>query len=515
MPKIDVSNPSKSLTFGDVLLQSYAIASFLHQNKFHHGTVVAAVLPNISEYSPICLGVTSIGGVLSPLSAVFTSHEMSAQFNDSKASAVFTIDTILDEVLKAVKENPSIKTVIVIREGKSITELPKKFDKVKIVDFEDVLKTYPDPDHNVVDINDERDLFVLPYSSGTSGTPKGVMLTHKSISISTTNWTNHIFTDVGLVADPPLQPGVTPSFTFTPFYHILGLSNMITAMDTGATLLTMPKFDFELCCQTIEKYKIRFLIVVPPLLVQFAKNPIVVKYDLSSLEVILCGAAPCGLELANLVLKRLPNIKFLKQGYGMTETAMIASTSSSKQSTKFESCGRLFPGFEMKIVDPITKKELDYNETGEIWLKSEQNMIGYLNRPQATAEALDDEGWLHTGDIGYIDKSTELSYVVDRLKELIKVNGFQVAPGELESLLLKHPKIKDAAVIGVKDDAKGEVPKAFVVKEGDLTAEEVQEFIADKVAKYKKLSGGVVFVNQIPKSPSGKILKRILKEQIN
>uniref|UniRef100_A0A914EH47 Uncharacterized protein n=1 Tax=Acrobeloides nanus TaxID=290746 RepID=A0A914EH47_9BILA len=252
--------------------------------------------------------------------------------------------------------------------------------------------------------------------------------------------------------------------------------------------------------------------LVPPILVFLAKNPIVDKYDLSSVEFIMSGAAPAGKDLIEGVYKRLPNVRFITQAYGMTECGM-ASHVPILNKEHYAASGRLLSNFEQKIVDIETGQELPRNKVGEVYIRTPSNMLGYLNKPEATAECLSSDNWYKTGDLGYLDDDGWL-YIVDRLKELIKVKGLQVAPAELEDLLLSYPDVQDCAVIGVPDAKSGEVPKAFVVKKNpNLTEQQVYDWVKSKLAPYKWLQGGVEFVDEIPKSAAGKILRRFLRER--
>ena len=273
-------------------------------------------------------------------------------------------------------------------------------------------------------------------------------------------------------------------------------------------------------------FQIRLLTVAPPVLLSLAKSPVVEKYDLSSIESIFTGAAPVGRDLCNEVKKRIPSIKHIIQGFGMTEVTMVANVGSVKTKTPIESVGLLVNGYELKVVDPETGEALGANKKGELWYRSDQIMKGYLNRPEETSTTIDSEGWLHSGDIGFIDDDGHV-FIVDRMKELIKVKGYQVPPAELEDLLLSHPKVKDCAVVGVPCEIRGEVPRAFIVKKCEtLKEDDVHDFVngpfyqfsytitfsfSEKVTKYKQLKGGVAFIPEIPKSPSGKILRRMLK----
>jgi acyl-CoA synthetase (AMP-forming)/AMP-acid ligase II len=240
------------------------------------------------------------------------------------------------------------------------------------------------------------------------------------------------------------------------------------------------------------------------------------KYDLSSIRFLVSGAAPLGADLEKQVLQRISSLRAVKQAYGMTELSPAAIYSPCDAPHREGSAGKLIPNMEAKIIDIETQKELGLEQEGELWVRGPNVMLGYLDLPAETLQTIDSEGFLHTGDIARVDKDGYF-YIVDRLKELIKYKGFQVAPAELESLLLEHPAIADAAVIPVPDEASGEVPKAYVVLKPNqtLSAEEVIKFIEGKVSPHKRLRGGVEFLPQIPKSPSGKILRRLLRPQTN
>jgi len=274
--------------------------------------------------------------------------------------------------------------------------------------------------------------------------------------------------------------------------------------------VTVPRFDLEQFLDLIQKYRVTLSHVVPPIVLQLAKNPIIEKYDLSSLKIIFSGAAPLGEELSRACIKRIGCS--IRQGYGMTETSPVTHSSPADPAQmKHGSVGPPAPNTECKLIDSASGAELGPNQEGELCVRGPQVMKGYLNNPQATANTIDQDGWLHTGDIGYADDDGHF-HIVDRVKELIKYKGFQVAPAELEAILLAHPAIADAAVIPCRDDEAGEVPKAFVVSKGEVTGEAIMDFVAERVAPHKKIRF-VEFIPQIPKSASGKILRRVLVEK--
>jgi acyl-CoA synthetase (AMP-forming)/AMP-acid ligase II len=285
---------------------------------------------------------------------------------------------------------------------------------------------------------------------------------------------------------------------------------MNLALHVGATVIIMPRFDLEQCLQILEKYHVTVANVVPPIVLAFAKHPLVDKYDLSCLRTLFSGAAPLKENLAEAARTRL-GCQVL-QGYGLTETSPVThGARADGPRISLGSIGPPVPNTEAKVADVVTGAELGPDEEGEICVRGPQVMKGYLNQPGATAAMIDADGWLHTGDIG-LANGDGCFFVVDRLKELIKYKGMQIAPAELEAVLLGHPSIADAAVIPLEDEEAGEVPKAFVVLKGELTCAEILEYVATRVAPYKKIRS-VEVIDQIPKSPSGKILRRILVER--
>jgi acyl-CoA synthetase (AMP-forming)/AMP-acid ligase II len=352
-----------------------------------------------------------------------------------------------------------------------------------------------------VEIDPAEDLFALPYSSGTSGLSKGVMLTHRNVVAQLCQ------ADVMVPGD---REG--PVAAVAPFFHVLGLVLILLLwLKRGATIVALPRFDLEQFLDCVQKYRIKYASLVPPIILALAKHPLVDRYDMSSLEWVTSGAAPLGAEAEQACADRLGCA--VGQGWGMTEISGAGSTARLSDSGEIQrgSCGRLWPGFEARIVDLATGADLGAGQTGELLIRGPTVMKGYLNRPDANAATLIADGWLRTGDIAYFDAEGYL-YVVDRTKELIKYNAYQIAPAELESVLVSHPAVAEAAVIPSLDVDHGEVPKAFVVLKAAATPEELMEFVAGRVAPYKKVRK-LVIVDAIPKSPAGKLLRRMLVEQ--
>ena len=304
-----------------------------------------------------------------------------------------------------------------------------------------------------------------------------------------------------------MRPGER-SLAVLPFFHIYGMTVLMSyILAGGGALVTLPRFDLEAALRLAEAHRMRRLFVVPPVVLALAKHPMVDDFDLSALEIVFSGAAPLGAELEAACARRLGCA--VAQGYGMTEMSPVSHFSPAGRARP-GSAGTTVPNTACRIVDPETGADLRAGEVGELWVQGPQVMLGYLNNPEATEATLRD-GWLHTGDLGSIDADGGL-FIVDRVKELIKVKGFQVPPAELEALLVSHPDVADAAVIGLPDEECGEVPAAFVVRApgADPLPETLQAFVAGHVASYKRLRK-LTFVDAIPKSPSGKILRRVLR----
>jgi 4-coumarate--CoA ligase len=422
------------------------------------------------------------GGTITTVNPTYTVGEVHHQLDDAGASILVTVATFLDTA-RAAAEGTAVTSIYVIGNAEGAPSLLELFGE-------------PLAEQVPVDLDD---IVVLPYSSGTTGLSKGVMLTHR-------NLVANIAQVVG-----PSQLGEDESLiAVLPFFHIYGMQVLMNCgLRVGATIVTMPRFDLEQFLELHQRHHITRSFVAPPIVVALAKHPIVDQYDLSSLKQVFSGAAPLSAELALEAGARLGCE--VVQGYGMTELSPVSHLTPMGM-FKPGSVGVTAPNTETLIVDPATGDALGTDADGEVWVRGPQVMAGYLNNAAATQATIDADGWLHTGDIGHIDGDGHL-FVVDRLKELIKYKGFQVPPAELEALLLTHPAVADAAVIGMADDDAGEIPVGYVVlKAGQtVTAADIQAFVADQVAHYKQLRQ-VHFIDAVPKSASGKILRRVLRD---
>jgi acyl-CoA synthetase (AMP-forming)/AMP-acid ligase II len=418
------------------------VAFGLYKRGFKKGDVFAIYSPNCPEYIIAFHAISLAGGTITTLNPLYTPEEIHHQLEDSKATFLLTVSQFLDNAQTAVLDT-GVKEIFTFDAAKDSTpfaELLREEGEIPKIDF-----------------HPSEDLLALPYSSGTTGFPKGVMLTHRNIIanlVQCEGIKNYHIVDV---EDRVI--GVLP------FFHIYGMVVVMNlTLMCGATIVTMPRFDLVQFLELIQKYRITRTNLVPPILVALDKHPLVDKYDLSSLVELFSGAAPLSHELATEASKRLHGCSVV-QGYGLTETSPVTHVYNRSQSStqKLGSVGPAIPNTENLVVYLESGQPLGINKPGEIWTRGPQVMKGYLNNPKSTMITLDAEGWLHTGDIGYVDEDGNF-FIVDRLKELIKYKGYQVAPAELEALLLTHPYVADAAVIPVADLDAGEIPKAFVVK---------------------------------------------------
>jgi acyl-CoA synthetase (AMP-forming)/AMP-acid ligase II len=472
----------RTITYRELLDQIRKTAAGLAARGIRKGDVVSIWSPNLPDWPVAFFGAIRIGAVVHTSNPVSTPEELAFQLTDGGVKLLITVNALSEKARAAVAESKRDIEIVTFDDAPGFPKLAS---------------IMVDADPPPVAIDPANDVAALPYSSGTTGLPKGVMLVHRSIVAQLQQ------IDAIESVKMPALLGVLP------FFHIYGMVIiMMHGLMRGATIVTMPKFEFEPFLKVLSAWPITSAHIVPPIVVALGKHPLVDNYQFPHLKYIFSGAAPLGAELTETVEKRL-HIK-IRQGYGMTE-ASPATHYTVAGEERVGAVGKLMPSTEGRIVSPETGRDVPTGQPGEVWVRGPQVMKGYLNNPDATAKTVDADGWLHTGDIGVVDEDGYLT-VVDRLKELIKVKGFQVAPAELESLLLKHPKIADVAVIPVADEDSGEVPKAIVVPKSPLTAEEVMEFLLPHVAHYKRVRH-VAFVDAIPKSPSGKILRRILVEK--
>lgn len=473
---------SSTYTFAELDTAIRSLAGGLSSRGFGPGDVLGIMAPNMPEYAVVFHGTALAGGTITTINPTYGTEEVRHQLQDSGASLLVTIPLFL-EVALAATAGTAVNEVVVVGEAPGATPLASLMgDGI---------------DQVSVDLYDH--VTVLPYSSGTTGLPKGVMLTHRNL-VANVCQMEHILeygeNEVGLAA--------------LPFFHIYGMQVLMNGLlANGVTVVTMPRFDLEAALKLVQSLRVTRFFAVPPIVLALAKSPLVDQYDLSSVRQVFSGAAPLGADLANEAASRVGCE--VVQGYGMTELSPVTHATPEGQYRPGTS-GVAISNTECRIVAPETGEDQDVGGHGELWVRGPMVMKGYLNNPQATAETIDEDGWLHTGDVAVLDEAGHFS-IVDRIKELIKYKGFQVPPAEVEAVVITHPKIIDVAVIGIADEEAGEVPKAFVVcaPGATVTLEDVQELVAEHLVGYKQIRV-LEIVDAIPKSAAGKILRRELRK---
>jgi acyl-CoA synthetase (AMP-forming)/AMP-acid ligase II len=489
-PAIVDGPTGRTLTFGDLADQVKRAAAALHRMGFKQGDVFAIYSPNVPEYAVVLLAVASLGGVTTTVNPLYTVGELTKQLQDSRARFLITVASFLDKAREAAAQ-AGVEEIFAFDAAEGARP------------FAELLASAPSPPAVTIDVRN--DVVILPYSSGTTGLPKGVMLTHANVvsnlhqCLGTTDWEGPHEGDVVLV--------------FLPLFHIYGMV-VILALNlvNGATTVLMPRFDFMEFLSLAQKYRATILPLVPPVVLAMAKSPAVGQFDLSSVRLVFCGAAPLSDDVARELAAKL-NCP-VTQGYGMTEASPVTHLSPTRNAPwKPGASGKIVCNTEVKLISVDTGEEVGIGQEGELLMRGPQIMKGYLGQPAATADAIDAEGWYHTGDVGYVD-ADGFFFIIDRTKELIKYKGLQVAPAELEAVLLTHPAVLDCAVFRKDDAEAGEVPKACVVLKPDdrsraTSADDLMAFVAERVAPHKRIRH-LEFIDQVPKSASGKILRRVL-----
>jgi len=482
----------RTYTYGQLPDLISSLAAGLAHHGLGKGDVLAIFSPNLPEYALVFHAAATLCAATTMVPPLFTDQEIIKQLRDSGAKFLLTIPALMDKA-REVAQATGISSLFVIGEAEGAVSFASLLN--------DGRGKATSQRRSVA--NPQTDVATLPYSSGTTGFPKGVMLTH---------W-NLVSMLRQMEASEPFSKD-DRLVCVVPMYHLYGLHIVVNlGLSQGATIVTLPRYDLNQFLATLEQYKITIAPLVPPLVLALARAREVDNHDLSSLRLIHCGAATLADKIARVCQERLGCQ--IRYGYGLTEVSPLSHASPADPiEHQPGSVGYCLPNTECKIVEYTTGAELGPGAEGEIWVRGPQVMKGYLGNEEATTAMIDADGWLRTGDIGYCDVEGCL-FIVDRLKELIKTNGRQVAPAELEGVLLTHPAIVDAAVIGLPDENAGEVPKAFVVVKQDANSDEISaeimDFVAARVAPYKRIRS-VEFVNEIPKSPAGKILRRVLKE---
>ena len=484
-------------TYGELVARIDATAGWLAEQEAGPGTTIGLFCPNVPAFAIVFHGILRAGAAVTTINALYTAEEAGKQLADAGATWLVTVSPFRDRAEAAAQAAGIPPEQLIVLDG---GDAASAAGHPNLADM--LAADLPAPDLSI----DPHAAAVVPYSSGTSGTPKGVLLSQYNL--------------VANVAQARALLGVTHDdvlLAVLPFFHIYGMTVLLNlAFRECARLVTMPKFDLAEFLRITQDHRCSYLFIAPPIAVALAKHPLVEKYDLSSVRAALSGAAPLDGELGHAVSARLGCT--MLQGYGMTELSPVSHLIplDAADRVPLDSVGYTVPNTECRLLDPATDEELEIpadgvSEPGQLLVRGPQVMLGYLNRPDATAATIAPDGFLRTGDIATVGSDGVVT-IVDRLKELIKYKGYQIAPAELEALLLTHPQVADAAVIGIRADDGEEVPKAFVVRQGDaeLGDEGVMEFVAEHVAPYKRVRF-VEFVEAIPKSASGKILRRELR----
>jgi acyl-CoA synthetase (AMP-forming)/AMP-acid ligase II len=479
-------------TYAALVAQVNAVAGALAARGATPGTTIGLLCPNSPAFAVVFHAILRAGCIVTTINSLYTAQEITNQLKDAGATWLFTVSPLLGGAAAAADAVGLDADHLVVMDGAdghpSLRDL--------------ITQGAPAPE---VHIDPATQIAVLPYSSGTTGHPKGVMLTHRNLVANVSQSMATIGIEHGEIV-----------LAVLPFYHIYGLTVLLNfALMTRSALVTMPRFDLPEFLRIIQDQKCTWVFIAPPIAVALAKHPLVDQYDLSSVKAIFSGAAPLDATLAGAVAARLGTT--VRQGYGMTELSPVSHVIPlSRSDISLNNIGIALPNLESKIVNPETGEEIPQptegvSEPGELMCKGPNVMLGYLGNEEATRATLEPDGWLHTGDIATVD-SNGVYKIVDRLKELIKYKGYQVAPAVLEAVLLGHDRIADAAVIGVLDEDGQEIPKAFIVIQqgADLTEIEVIEFVASKVAPHEKVRR-VEFIEVIPKSTAGKILRKDLR----
>lgn len=465
-------------------------------------SIIGIVSENRHEVAALMFASLCLNAIPAPINFTYTKRELKHSLDLSEPRLLFVSSIALENIQEIIRELPYVEKVIYLdgissadKNFISLNELMTKYEE-KTFDLEKYVQ-------QPINIRDQTSMIFL--SSGTTGFSKGVEKSCENLIVCFEQYARNIMNLSNLDYD-------INTLVLGPWFHVMGFTNLFIMMFSDRfCCVFLPKFEPYLFLKTIQSYKIASIPIPPPIVILLAKSPLVDEYDISSLKYIFTGAAPLSYDIEQQIVKRYKGQIKLLRGYGLSEAIITVYTINVKNPAP-GSVGQLLRGCYGKVIDE-NGNAVGPNVVGEICHKGLLVMKGYFNNPKATSESIDRDGWFHTGDLGYYDEDLNF-FIVDRLKELIKYKGFQVAPAELEGLLLSNPKIKDAGVIGIDDEVAGELPLAFVVKQPnvEITENEVKDFVAERISNSKWLRGGVRFIDEVPKNPSGKILRRNLRE---
>ncbi|KAM3960236.1 uncharacterized protein ACR2FA_005712 [Aphomia sociella] len=495
---------NRSFTYHQLYKCSLNLATNLRRKlNIRDGDVICIMMPNSPDYALAVLGILQAGAEVTTINPIYTAHEVHRQLVLSKPKLIIGVEETIP-VIRGALELSKENVPIIACKGISSNQLPDG-----TISF-DELAHDTNVDHSVLkDVAKKpTDIALLPYSSGTTGMPKGVELTNKCVVANmaqqnTEGLRNYMETT---------NSHQDAMMAILPFYHIYGLSVILLhKLSVGVKVVTLPKFQPKSFLKTMKEQKISTFCAAPPLVLFLGSHPDVNAEHLENMNIMTSGAAPLPkLDVIRVLNKAKRDFDFI-QLYGLTETAPLV-TIMPNGSKNYTGAGVALPNTQLKIIND-KEQTLGVNEVGELLVRGPQVMKGYRNNPEATKNVISEDGWFKTGDIASIDKDGIVT-ITDRVKELIKVKGFQVPPAELESILREHPDVQDAGVVGVPDSRTGEAPKAFVVlKDGSKPDEKsILQYVSERVADFKKIKE-IVFLDSLPKNPSGKLLRRVLKEK--
>ncbi|KAI6686703.1 hypothetical protein NL676_032616 [Syzygium grande] len=486
----------RSYTYAEVVRDTRRFARALRSLGLRKGRVVIVVLPNVAEYGIVALGIMAAGAVFSGANPTMHASEIKKQVEAADAKLIVTDGPNYEKV-------KSFGLPVIVLGGEQIDTATNWDDLLRAGDRASISTVEEDVDHN--------DLCALPFSSGTTGISKGVMLTHRNL---VANLCSTLF------SVPPEMVGHVTILGLIPFFHIYGITGICCAsLKNKGKVVVMNRFDLRSFLNALITHEVNFAPIVPPIILSLVKDTIVDEFDLSKLKLsaIMTAAAPLAPEILSAFENKFPGVQ-VQEAYGLTEHSCITLTHGDPRKdhgiAKKNSVGFVLPNLEIKFIDPEDGRSLPKNTPGELCVRSQCVMRGYYKNEEETSRTIDKDGWLHTGDIGYIDDDGDV-FIVDRIKELIKYKGFQVAPAELEAILLTHSSVDDAAVVPLPDEEAGEIPAACVVLNpgAEESEDDIIAYVASNVAGYKRVRA-VQFVDSIPKSPSGKILRRLLRDKM-
>lgn len=466
-----------AMTYADLAGAVERIAAWLYADGVRAGDRVACWAPNGPSIAAHVVAAMRIGAAVTGLNPASTDTEVQGQLDDAAVSVVVTTPGLADRA-----RSHGRRRVIVAGNAPGAASLSELLASTS----------------DAVDVDVDCDsVALLPYSSGTTGLPKGVMLTHRQLVTSCRQIARSIEADAHDI-----------TLAVAPWFHILGMTaELLVPLTVGATVVTMPRFDPVGFLAAIDRHRVTYIAVPPPVASFLAHHPSVEGYDLGSLELLASGGAPLPAATHEELAFRLPGCA-VGQGWGLTETSGAISVPRRAGGTRPGTVGTLLPNTELRVVHPERGDLLSTGETGELQARGPQTMLGYLNRPEETSAMITSDGWVRTGDFGRVDADGSI-VVVDRIKELIKVNAFQVAPAEVEAVIVGHPAVADVAVVGAPDVRSGETPIAFVVAAGVVETGDLDSWIEHRLAPYKRPSA-IHFVEHLPRTASGKLIRRQL-----